>query len=29
MKTYQAAGMEKYDFGGIGAVSPAVPNFKM
>jgi hypothetical protein len=29
MKTYQADGMAKYDFGGIGAVNPAVPNFKM
>jgi hypothetical protein len=29
MKTYLAAGMEKYDFGGIGPRNPSVSNFKM
>jgi len=29
MKTYQAAGMETYDFGGIGPTTTSVNNFKM
>jgi hypothetical protein len=29
MKTYQAAGMETYDFGGVGPVNAPVDNFKM
>jgi hypothetical protein len=28
MKLYQAAGMEKYDFGGIGSVNPSLSQFK-
>lgn len=29
MNTYQAAGMEKYDFGGAGSANPSVTQFKM
>ncbi|HJU10262.1 MAG TPA: GNAT family N-acetyltransferase, partial [Candidatus Binataceae bacterium] len=29
MKTYQAAGMEKYDFGGTGGIYRSVTNFKL
>jgi hypothetical protein len=28
MKTYEAAGMEKYDFGGAGSATPSVTHFK-